>query len=107
MTLIWRRPRTVVLAPQSAPVPRPTPVHRPAPVVVVLPSWWETATDANGKVYYKNNHRMTTSWTPPSAEQIAEETRERNAQAAGQDLPPPDYLPPPAFDEYSAPTFDY
>jgi len=96
-TLIWRRPRSAVPAPQAAPAPQ-----QPA-AVVVLPSWWETMTDANGRMYYKNNYKMTTSWTPPTVEMIADETRERNAQPAeDMEPPPPAYNPPPAFETSSA-----
>jgi len=92
MILIWRRPR------YGVPVPQAAPVSEPPPAVVVLPSWWETMTAGNGKVYYKNNYKMTTSWTPPTAEQIAEETRERNAVAAeGMEGLPPAYNVPPAY----------
>jgi len=98
MTLIWRRPRSGVPLTYAAPA-----IQRP-PAVVVLPSWWETMTDANGKVYYKNNHKMTTSWTPPTAEQIAEETRERSALAAEnmESQPPPAYNAPPAYETSGA-----
>jgi len=93
-TLIWRRPQT------GATVPKAAPASQVAPAVVVLPSWWETIIDNNGKMYYKNNHKMTTSWTPPTAEQIAEETRERSIEAAVEmeGLPPLIYSPPPAFE---------
>jgi len=91
MTYLIRRPRGW----------RPS---QPPPAVVVLPSWWETMTDANGRVYYKNNYKMITSWTPPTAEQIAEETRERNSQVKGyvEGLPPPAHGPPPAFETSGA-----
>jgi len=95
-TIIWRRQQSGVLATRAAPAIQ-------LPVVIALPSWWEILTDANGKVYYRNNHKMTTSWTPPSPEQIAEETRERNAQTFGEieGLPPPAYNPaynpPPVY----------
>jgi len=98
MILRWRRPRNWVLVPQAAAGSQP-PV-----AVVVLPTWWETMTDANGKVYYKNNHKMATSWTPPTAEQIAEETRERNAVASDgmEGLPPTAYNVPPAYETHGA-----
>merc|ERR1719419_1752406 len=91
MRLIWRRPRRVEPAPVVAQAPEVAMVPQAAPppqAAVVLPSWWEPMTDANGKVYYKNNYRMTTSWTPPTIAQIVEETRERKAQAeAGMEDP--------------------
>jgi len=98
MILIWRRPRNGV------PVQQAAPVSQPPAAVVVLPTWWETMTDANGKVYYKNNHKMATSWTPPTAEQIAEETRERNAVASDgmEGLPPTAYNVPPAYETHGA-----
>jgi len=103
MRLIWRRPRRVQPAPVVAQAPEVAMVPQAAPppqAAVVLPSWWEPMTDANGKVYYKNNYRMTTSWTPPTIAQIVEETRERKAQAeAGmEDPPPPAYKTSPAFE---------
>merc|ERR1719320_896691 len=51
------------------------------PAVLVLPHWWETQMDSKGRVYYKNNYKMTTSWNAPTAEQIALETQERSADA--------------------------
>jgi len=87
MTLIWRRPQSgapaAVFQQPTVPVFQQAPSPA-APTIVVLPAWWETMIDANGRVYYKNNHKMTTSWTPPTAEQIAEETRERNPQGEGE-----------------------
>jgi len=70
--------------------------------VVVLPGWWEACMDANGKVYYKNNYNKTTSWTPPTPEQIVRETQERQAQGVGSPDnfgSAPDNLPPPAYEE--------
>jgi len=97
MILLLRKQRPT-LAQTSAPVHQ-----QPASQPIVLPVWWETMQDPSGKVYYKNNHNGTTSWTPPTPEQIAKETQERNAQAVadiGQTggPPPPAYdQPPPAF----------
>jgi len=112
MTLIWRRPRgvhpagnqqtgTVILQPAPAAAPAAQPQ-----AIVVLPSWWETMTDPSGRVYYKNNYKMTTSWTPPTAQQIADETRERNAGGEGEGvegLPPPAYNPGYTTADASAP----
>jgi len=50
------------------------------PAVVVLPSWWEAKINPSGRVYYQNNYKMSTSWNPPTAQQIAIETQERNAE---------------------------
>jgi len=100
MTLIWRRPggayavgnqqpvAPVTYQPVPAMFVQPVPAAR-APAVVVLPSWWQTMTDPSGRVYYKNNYKGTTSWTPPTAQQIADETREKNASGEGVEGPPP------------------
>jgi len=90
MQLMWKRPQGAVI--QQT-------VVQAAPAVVVLPSWWETVTDPSGRVYYKNNYKQTTSWTPPTAQQIADETREMNAMNAGEveGAPPPSYNAPPAY----------
>jgi len=83
----------------AAPAQTSAPVHQqPASQPIVLPVWWETMQDPSGRVYYKNNNNGTTSWAPPTPEQIAKETQERNAQAIadiGQTRGPP----PPAFDQ--------
>lgn len=83
MTLLWSRAK-------KKNVPRAA--VEAVPAVIVLPSWWETSTDPSGRVFYKNNHNMTTSWAPPTAEQIALETKERNVQSFGVEG-----QPPPAF----------
>jgi len=112
MQLIWRRPQggyqgNAPAANYQQPV---APVfHQPVAAVVqpppaqgvrevlVLPSWWETMTDPSGRVYYKNSYKMTTSWTPPTAQQIADETRERNAAAVGEGEGQEGLPPPPAY----------
>lgn len=99
---LWRRPLTFSSAQAAAPV-----YHQPvvaAPVVVFLPAWWETHVDPSGRTYYKNNHTMKTSWTPPTAAQIAQETRERNARGEeeGEGAAPLAYNPPPAYNATTA-----
>jgi len=100
MQLIWRRPGGYLANAPAGNIHQPVapvvhqfqPPPAAAPEVVVLPSWWETMTDPSGRVYYKNTYKMTTSWTPPTAQQIAAETRERDAEGKrgeGQGLPPP------------------
>jgi len=100
MRLMWRRQgvqQPVIIQQPVVPVYRPAPAAA-APVVVVLPQWWSTKTDANGRVYYRNAHNGTTSWTPPTAEQIAAETREREEGWYGQNAVGAEGLPPPAYD---------
>jgi len=96
--IIWRREgvQKIVMQQPIAPVLHPAPVA-PAPVVVVLPAWWSTMTDPSGRVYYRNAHKGTTSWTPPSAEQIAAETRERQIQEYGGTGAGAEGALPPAF----------
>jgi len=63
--------------------------------MIALPEWWEACMDPSGRKYYRNTYKMTTSWDPPTAEQISLETEERraqeNASAPNCDLPPPAY----------------
>jgi len=86
----------------SAPQPGATGNFQPAVKVLVLPAWWETCMDTNGRVYYKNNYKKTTSWTPPTPEQIALETQERRAQEGAS---PDDYGAPPSYYD-SPPAFE-
>jgi len=96
----------------SAPARAQVPIERSVPnysenkqpAVLVLPHWWETQMDNNGRVYYKNNYKQTTSWTAPTAEQIAQETQERAADArittegtAGAPPPPAYHQAPPYY----------
>jgi len=86
----------------SAPQPGATGNFQPAVKVLVLPAWWESCMDTNGRVYYKNNYKKTTSWTPPTPEQIAFETQERRAQEGAS---PDDYGAPPSYYD-SPPAFE-
>jgi len=100
MRLMWRRQGTqqqVIIQQPVAPV-YPSAPAAAAPAVVVLPQWWSTKTDPNGRVYYRNAHNGTTSWTPPTAQQIAAETREREEGWYGQTAVGAGGLPPPAYD---------
>jgi len=91
----------------SAPVPANVPSYEIKQAVTdpsystvsVLPHWWETKIDQRGKVYYMNNFKKTTSWKPPSAAQIAQETKERNAAERGTTSGYDASAPPPAFGE--------
>lgn len=56
----------------------------------VLPYWWLTGKDKEGRVYYINNFKKKTQWNPPTPEQVAEELDEMNK-----------VLPPPAYDPNS------
>lgn len=56
----------------------------------VLPYWWLTGKDKEGRVYYINNFKKKTQWNPPTPDQIAEEMEEMNK-----------VLPPPAYDPNS------
>jgi len=86
----------------SAPQPGATGNFQPAVKVLVLPAWWESCMDTNGRVYYKNNYKKTTSWTPPTPEQIAIETQERRAHEGAS---PDDYGAPPSYSD-SPPAFE-
>lgn len=59
-----------------------------APVInetsITLPYWWATARDRNGKIYYINNLKHRTQWSPPTFEQIEMEKSE-----LGEVLAPP------------------
>jgi len=65
----------------------------PAIGMLDLPEWWETSMDPEGRVFYKNKYKNTSSWTPPTPEQIALETQERRTLQEDFDLPPPAYIP--------------
>jgi len=54
----------------------------------VLPYWWLTGKDKEGRVYYINNFKKKTQWNPPTPEQISEEKSQMNKV-----LPPPAYNP--------------
>lgn len=54
--------------------------------VAVLPYWWLTGKDKEGRVYYINNFKKQTQWNPPTPEQISEEKDQMNKV-----LPPPCY----------------
>lgn len=56
----------------------------------VLPYWWLTGKDKEGRVYYINNFKKKTQWSPPTPEQVAEEMEQMNK-----------VLPPPAYDPNS------
>lgn len=55
---------------------------------LVLPFWYLTAQDAEGRTYYINNFKKTTQWKPPTPAQVAEEK-----EAMKSILPPPRYDP--------------
>jgi len=91
-------PRTAVTTAVTQPYAIKTvTAHLPAipSSMTPLPEWWEACLDPSGRSYYRNNYKMTTSWYPPTAEQISLETEERraqeNASAPNCDLPPPAY----------------
>jgi len=53
---------------------------------VVLPYWWAMAKARNGKVYYINNFKQTTQWSPPTLEQIEAEKEELHEILAPPDI---------------------
>lgn len=95
--LRWRREGVQEVVMQQPVAPLLQAPVAPAPAVVVLPAWWSTMTDPSGRLYYRNDHKGTTSWTPPSAEQIAAETRERQSQGYGGTGAGAEGAPPPAY----------
>lgn len=58
---------------------------------IVLPYWWATAKTREGQVYYINNLKHRTQWSPPTFEQIEMEKAELNEVMA----------PPGMEDDYS------
>merc|ERR1719461_100149 len=87
MDLLWKRKadwlmRNGKLNAGGAP---PTHPDQPRAKVVVLPSWFEQKTAADGRQYYLNNWRKTTQWTVPTQAEI---DADRAAGAGGGGAPP-------------------
>lgn len=58
---------------------------------IVLPYWWATANNREGQVYYINNLKHRTQWSPPTYEQIEMEKAELQ-----------EVLSPPGMDDDSS-----
>lgn len=69
-----KRPVAEILAADSKPI------ETYAPVIddkkLTLPYWWSVAHDRDGKIYYINNLKHRTQWSPPTFEQMEIERQE-------------------------------
>lgn len=94
MTLIWKRKADWIMQ-NAGSVPNPAPVQ-----VLILPHWYEQLKAPDGRTYYRNNFKKTTSWTPPTQAEIdADKAAGAGAPSTTAGAPPPNYdAPPPAFD---------